>query len=373
MTKAPSIRYLADFTGNQTRQENFPFSIWSKLVREVLNDKQQELMTTPPCGGLLELRKAIAHHLQDFRNMQVEPNQIIIGAGTEYLYSLLIQLLGHDKIYAAENPGYQKIHQVYSHNQVRCVSIPMDTMGLPVSALEEHHVDIIHLSPAHHFPTGIVMPISRRYELLAWASGKDTRYIIEDEYDSEFRLAGRPIPTMQSIDVCEKVIYMNTFTKSLASTVRISYMVLPPHLVQQFYDNLSFYSCTVSNFEQYTLSRFIDDGYFEKHINRMRNLYHQTRDTLIDSIKKSPLSSYVTIGEEYGGLHFLITIRTADSDEAFCRRAREKGIRISSLSTYYHDTAESNAVIPEHIFIMNYSSIDPKVIPQAIEKLYECL
>lgn len=361
--------YIADFTSNQTASENFPFSIWAKIIRELLNDNRIDLMTNSPCGGIYYLREAIANHLKQFRGMTVSPEQIIIGAGTEYLYGLIIQLLGYEKIYAVENPGYQKISQVYKSNHVSCKFINMDKDGVVLSELEKSNTDIVHLSPSHHFPTGIIMPIGRRYELLGWASKSDSRYIIEDDYDSEFRLTGQPIPTLQSIDVMEKVIYMNTFTKSLSSTVRISYMVLPKHLVTEFYSRLHFYSCTVSNFEQYTLARFIKDGYFEKHINRMRTFYHLQRDTLLNTIKKSPLSSYVTISEEDSGLHFLMHIKTKIPDQLIIQKAKQNGINISCLSQYYVDAPPQM----EHTFIINYSFITKERMEEAIYKLYKSL
>ena len=270
--------YFADFLSNRTSKDNFPFSIWAKLMREVISEKNDELLVSSPGGGILELREAIADYLWQFRGMKVSPNQIIVGAGTEYLYGLLIQLFGRDKIFAVEDPGYKKISQIYKSNGIKCEFVPLDDEGISVKELEDREADIIHISPSHHYPTGKVMPISRRYEILGWASKSDSRYIIEDDYDCEFRLLGKPIPSMESIDVMEKVIYMNTFTKSLASTIRISYMVLPKNLLETFYSKLGFYSCTVSNFEQYTLARFIKEGYFEKHINRMRNFYRNKRD-----------------------------------------------------------------------------------------------
>lgn len=359
--------YLADFTSNQTDSDQFPFSIWSKLIRELLNDSRVDLMTNPPCGGILLLRKAIAKHLRAFHGLTVSPEQIIIGAGTEYLYGLLIQLLGQDKTYAIEDPGYNKIARIYKSHQVSCCHVSMDHAGIQIPALEEQNVDVVHISPSHHFPTGIVMPISRRYELLGWASKSDSHYIIEDDYDSEFRLTGQVIPTLQSIDVLEKVIYINTFTKTLSSTVRISYMVLPKHLVNAFYSRLSFYSCTVSNFEQYTLAHFINNGYFEKHINRMRNYYHHKRDILLQAIHNSKLNSYVTISEEDAGLHFLMHVCTTLSDEDFCIKAEQKGIKISSLSQYYFSAPQTTM----HTFIINYSSIQEDAIEEAIERLYQ--
>ena len=361
--------YFADFTSNQTSSENFPFSIWAKLIRELLNDNQLDLMTNPPCGGILSLREAIAKHLMDFRGMHISPEQVIIGAGTEYLYGLLIQLLGFDKNYAVENPGYSKISQIYKSHQVSCEYASMDTEGVTVSDLENNQIDVVHISPSHHFPTGIIMPISRRYELLGWASKLDSRYIIEDDYDSEFRLTGQPIPTLQSIDVLEKVIYINTFTKTLSSTVRISYMVLPKHLVNKFYSKLYFYSCTVSNFEQYTLARFIEEGYFEKHINRMRNYYHTKRDTLLRTIQNSPLASYVTISEEDAGLHFLMEVKTELSDEVFCQKAEQRGIKLTPLSQYYVEPPKT----VKHVFIVNYSSLSEECMAEAIERIFQCV
>lgn len=358
--------YLADFASNQTCSDIFPFSIWSKLIRELLGGHQKDLMTNPPCGGILPLRRAIAGHLRDFHGLQVSPEQIIIGAGTEYLYGLIIQLLGSDKKYAVEDPGYGKIAKIYDSHRVACEHIAMDHAGIRIADLEEHQVDVVHISPSHHFPTGNVMPISRRYELLGWAAKSDDRYIIEDDYDSEFRLAGQSIPTLQSIDVQERVIYMNTFTKTLASTVRISYMVLPNRLVNEFYSKLSFYSCTVSNFEQYTLAHFIEQGYFEKHLNRMRNYYHRKRDTLLSCIRNSPLSAYVSISEEDAGLHFLMKIDTGMADGDFCRSAAQSGIRLTALSQYYAGVPEE----AEHVFVINYSSVREDVIGEAMDRLY---
>ena len=361
--------YYADFSSNQTRPDNFPFSVWAKLMRETMQKKDTELMTKPPCGGIFELREAIAGHLRQFRDMHVSPEQIFVGAGTEYLYGLLVQFLGFDKIYAIENPGYEKIDQIYKSYRVRRRFIDMDARGIRMDRLEESGADVVHISPSHHFPTGIITPISRRYELLGWAARSDSRYIIEDDYDSEFRLTGRPIPALQSIDLMEKVIYINTFSKSLTSTMRISYMVLPPDLARRFTEQMSFYSCTVSNFEQYALMRFIREGYLEKHINRMRNYYHRQRDALLHAIKKSPLSSRVTITEEDSGLHFLMKIDTGLSDAELMERARKKGLRLTALSRYYHKPSGD----VEHIFIMNYSYLETEHIPEAIRRLYACL
>lgn len=345
--------YKADLVSNSTLHTLFPFSVWAKLMREVISHKSRELMTKPPCGGTYELRLAIAEHLHGFRGMRVSPEQIVIGAGTEYLYGLIIQLMGKDSVYAVEEPGYKNIARIYKSHGVRLCHIPLDNDGMSAEALEASAADIIHISPSHHFPTGTVTPISRRYELLGWAAQKDGRYIIEDDYDSEFRLNGQPIPPLKSIDVTDKVIYINTFTKSLASTIRISYMVLPPPLTERFYGELGFYSCTVSNFEQYTLREFIRGGHFENHINRMRKYYKNVRDALIDAIYQNPLLKNSKISEADAGLHFILRLDTDLTDAELKAAIKRKGVNISCLSDYYEDNenAEQGALI------INYSNV----------------
>lgn len=366
----PQKRYVADFVSNRIHPEQFPFSVWSKLIRETLLNRHEELLEAPPWGGILELRRAISNHLKEFRNMEVSAEQIIIGAGTEYLYGLLIQLLGRDKIYAVENPGYHKIAKIYESNGVKHCFIPVDSEGMDVGKLEESGCHVAHISPAHHFPTGAVTPIGKRYELLGWATRSSGRYIIEDDYDSEFRLAGKPIPTLQGIDRSERVIYMNTFTKTLASTIRISYMALPCHLLEEFEKRLSFYSCTVSNFEQYTLARFMEEGYFEKHINRTRTYYRHVRDELITNIRKSSLASCCQIREEDAGLHFLLHVDTEISDEELLQKAERAGIRLSSLAEYYCKPTSDTS---EHTFVINYSGLSAQKIPEVVNMLRKCI
>lgn len=361
--------YFADFASNSTVEDAFPFSIWSKLLKEVMAENSKELMSRSPSKGVYELRSAVAGYLYQFRGMDVKPEQVIIGAGTEYLYGLIIQLLGYDKCYAVEDPGYQKISRIYQAQNVCCKFVAMDENGINMEALEESGADVLHISPAHHFPTGLVTPVSRRYELLSWASRKDNRYIIEDEYDSEFRLVGKPVPTLESIDVGEKVIYINTFSKSLSSTIRISYMVLPESLMRRYDEMLSFYACTVSNIEQYTLARFITEGCLEKHINRMRNYYREQRDLVLDCIKKYMNPDKIRIREENSGLHFLLEIDTNYSDERLRNNAEARDIHISFLSQYYRNTENARY----HTLVINYSGIVPEHIEEAVKRLIESI
>lgn len=364
--------YIANFTSNQTDSDIFPFSSWTKSVRAVLNDSRIQLMTNPPCGGIMKLRCVISDYLKEFRAMNVKPEHIIIGAGTEYLYSLLIQLLGSGLCYGVENPGYHKIAKIYESMKVPYKYIDIDDDGIPAQLLEKNNIDIVHISPSHHFPTGIVMPVSRRYELLGWAAKRRERYIIEDDYDSELRLSGRPVPTLQSIDVSDKVIYINTFTKTLASTVRISYMVLPQSLADRFYEKLSFYSCTVSNFEQYTLAHFMESHGFEKHINRLRNYYQNKRDTIIRIFQKSRLGNIIEISKEEAGVHFLMKINTAKNEKEIVKLAASKGIKLLPLSAYF--IGEESETVDNsdrnNIYVLNYSSVNLHCVEKVANILY---
>lgn len=353
--------YEIDFSGNGVSSDNFPFSVWTKISREVMAGKKEELMRTAPVCGVWELREAIAEHLKSFRGMIVDPNQIVVGAGTEYLYGLLTELLGNDKEYVIESPGYKKLVQIYRQRGIECRFASLDMEGVTVNGLEQSGADVAHICPNHHFPTGITMPASRRYEVLAWANEKDGRYIIEDDYDSEFRTEGKPIPTLFSIDACEKVIYMNTFSKSLSPTIRISYMVLPVHLINLFFHKFHFYSCTISNFEQYTLAEFIRQGYFEKHINRMRLYYMRKRRQVMEIIQRSSLVPYCEIRENDSGLHFLLKLKTLIPDHTIEEKLLEHGIRILALSDYDLLHEENKA----HYFIINYSNLNVEKIEHA--------
>ena len=343
---------------------DFPFSVWSKLQRQVMQDFPQELLRPMPNQGLWELRSAIAAHLTDFRGMQVSPENILVGAGTDFLYNLLIQLLGRDKIYAVEEPGYEKIRMIYAAGGVQCVSAPMDSMGVIPEALMQ--AQILHISPSHHFPTGIVTPRERRSALLRWAYEQSDRYIIEDDYDSEFRFSAHPMPTMESMDTAGRVIYMNTFSKTLAPSIRISYMVLPSKLMEQFQKTLGFYSCTVPSFEQYTLTRFLREGHFEKHLNRMRRTYKFRRNALVEALENSPYAKQMKILEQDAGLHFLVKVETSMKEKELVEKCAAAGVKIRTLSSYYHDALSYEI---ENCFVVNYSGMHPEQIEKLACKL----
>ena len=348
---------LADLTGNGTGQ--FPFSVWARLQREVILDYGKDLLSPMDPRGALALRQAIARNLSDFRGLRVDPENILVGAGTDFLYNLLMQLLGQDKVYGVEDPGYGKIRKIYAAGGVRCRPIPMDDQGLRIEAIGD--AQVLHISPGHHFPTGLITPQKRRREMLDWVKDRDG-FIIEDDYDTEFRFRGHPIPPMQALDP-ERVIYLNTFSKTLSPSIRISYMVLPPALMDRFRRELGFYGCTVASFEQYTLARFLDRGYFEKHINRMRKFYRSRRNRVISLLEGCPAAEKFTIQEQDAGLHFLLKVDTDLTDEALTRAFLSQGLKVQPLSAFYTHPTDL------HSLVINYSGVDEEQLKTALEGL----
>ena len=359
--------WAADFTGNAIRGEEFPFSVWTKLLRQVIADYYGKLLDPLPNGGAMALWQAIAQYLHGFRGMSVPPEAIIVGAGTDFLYNLLVQLLGRELCYGVEDPGYEKIIRVYEAGGARVLPIPMDEEGLRPDCLQD--ADVLHISPAHHFPTGAVMPVARRLALLDWAAGGENRYIIEDDYDSEFRFTGHPIPPMQAMDRQGRVIYINSFSKSISPAIRISYMILPPALLARFRQQLDFYACTVPSFEQYTLARFISQGHFEKHLSRMKKKYRAQRNELIGRLRSAPCREKLRILEKDAGLHFLLQTDTELTDAGLVAALAERGVRVRCLSEYFHGSAAGDA----GTLVINYSGTTPEAGKRLAHALSEVL
>lgn len=360
-------QWFLDLVTNSIDAEDFPFTVWARLMRQTILERGTGLLHSTPPQGAWALRRAIAAHLRQFRGMDAGAEQIIVGAGTEVLYTLLVQLFGRERIYGVEDPGYGKIARIYRSNGAAVAAIPLDDAGLSAEEQRRSGADVVHISPSHHYPTGRVMPITRRQELLHWAQERPERIILEDDYDSEFRFVGRPIPTLFSIDGGEQVVYLNTFSKTIAPSIRISFMVLPRHLLADFQEKLGFYACTVSAFEQYTLASFLSGGYYEKHLSRMRKHYRQKRDAVIGAVRQSPLADRATITEEDAGLHFLLRLDGAPPDDVLRREAEMRGVRLAMLSDYYQQPEDA----PQHVLVVNYTGIDIEKLPAALERLAE--
>ncbi|MDL2280664.1 PLP-dependent aminotransferase family protein [Selenomonadales bacterium OttesenSCG-928-I06] len=333
--------YIYDLKTNAVDLYNFPFATWAKLMREILRDENDSLLKPIHPQGDLSLRKEIARYLKEYKNMSVHPEQIILGAGSEYLFSLIIELLPNS-VFAVENPCYHKIVRILQSRDIKFHPISMDAEGMRKDELEKTDSSIAFITPSRHFPLGTVMSINRRMQMLKWAD-TDNFFIIEDDYDSEYRYALKPIPTLHSLDNDDKVIYLNTFTRTLAPSLRIGYMVLPPDLLETYRKKLTFYSCTVSEFEQRTLKKFLEKNYYERHLNRMRTIYKNRRDIFIRYL--GSLANVLTIKGYEAGLHLLITSNKMSEIELI-QKAKENGVKVYGLSEYYLDqTPETNTVI----------------------------
>lgn len=328
----------------------FPFNVWARLMRSVIMDKGERLLLSSDSTGVYELREEIARYLYRTRGISVSPRQIIIGAGAEYLYNMLIMLLGRDRRYAAEDPCYTKLSKIYDMNGVQWVPVGLDEQGMTCGELYSRDVSVAHISPAHHFPTGIVMPISRRREMMNWAESAPDRYIIEDDYDSEFRWSGKPVPSMFGMDTSGRVIYVNTFSVTIAPSVRIGYMCLPKELCRLWEERLSFCSCPVPVFEQYTLARFISGGSFERHISRMKKHYRRVRELVLELFRGFDCE----ITEEKAGLHFLARVNSGAQD--ISERCAECGVRFTPLSEYSTSAADSS------VYVVNYYTADVNIL-----------
>ena len=362
----PEHEYFADFMANRISLKLFPISIWNQMLRQALYDNSDTLFKTIPYNGIYELREAIADYLHKNRGMTVSPSQVIIGAGTEYLYSRLIQLFGRKSTFGFEESSFDKLSTICTAYGNPYNFIPIDESGLIVDELKKSATDIVHVSPSNHFPTGIVMPIKRRLELMEWAYESDNRYIIEDDYDSEFRYKGKYIAPIYTEDVNNKVIYMNTFSKTMVPSLRISYMVLPVDILERYKETMSFYSCTVSSFEQYALARFISGGYFERHINRIKNYYKKLRVQIINAIRESSIGEISEIVEHHSGTHFLLKVKTDLSEEEINEKCLENDLHILTYADYIKDDTDSDKSMT---LVINYAGINPERINDVIKRI----
>jgi len=363
---SPEPEWKLDLKTNRVDATRFPLAAWARLTRQVLAEEGPALLSPLPNQGLLALRRAICADLRDYRGLHAAPEQIVVGAGAEYLYMLLAQLLGRDTILAVEDPGYPKIRQVYENSGVRCIPLPLDSEGMAPAALWASGAQAAHLSPAHQYPTGLVTPIRRRQELLRWAEERDG-VVIEDDYDSELRFTGRPIPPLQSIDRGGRVTYLNTFSQTIAPSMRMGFVVLPPRLLEQYRQKLGFYACTVPATEQFVLARFLEQGYYERHLARMRTEYRSRRAAVLEAFRRSPFASRVHIAEQGAGLHFLLRLDTDRSDKELDERARAMGVRLGFLSEY----TQRRTTEYDHTLVVNYAGLERAYLPQAMKLLTE--
>ena len=329
-----------DFNSGKIDLNHFPYSTWRKLAVQSLYEDQGELFYSGNPQGELELRQQIASHLFASRGVRCSSDQIIIGAGTQVLMGMLCFMIGKEQIFALENPGFHRIRAVLQDLGIPFVSIPLDEEGIDVKQLINSEANAAYVTPSHQFPYGMVMPISRRLALLKWAEERKG-YIIEDDYDGEYRYKGQPIPSLQGLDTKGRVVYLGTFSKSLIPSIRISYMVLPQSLIKKYQKSFTVYKQTVSRFHQDTLYRFIKAGHWQTHLNKMRTLYRKKHTTLLASIKKYLPDTVKIIGEN-SGLHIVLEIKNGMEEGRLISAALETGIKVYPLSIYYDGNIKKN-------------------------------
>lgn len=358
-------KYPYDFTPNGVDLKSFPYSAWRKLSKECLLDDKAEMFRLGEPQGEYVLRETIAGYLHQARGVNCQPEQIIVGAGNDYLLMLLSMILGRSCKVALENPTYKQAYLLFKNSSHEVCTINMDEKGMEIKALTDSKADIAFVMPSHQYPLGIVMPIKRRLALLNWANEKETRFIIEDDYDSEFRYKGKPIPALQGYDAQNKVIYMGTFSKSIAPAIRMSYMVLPKSLLNVYHEKCAFLNSTVSKVDQLILQKFIGEGYYERHLNKTRALYKSRHDMLLGCLKV--LQDRCTISGENAGVHLLLKFYNGMTEEELINRAEEKGIKVYGLSEYYIDHQDKKHAT----VLLGYANMNEEKIKEAVRILDE--
>lgn len=364
--RQPEERWRYDFTPNGIDLDSFPYSVWRKVTRNILLDDRKELFQLGDPRGEWELRETICTYLHQARGVNCSPDQVILGAGNDYLMMLLSAVLGKRRI-AMESPTYRHAYQLFEQLGQELCTVPVDTSGMQPEALRESGADVAYVMPSHQYPLGIVMPIKRRLELLKWAAEGKERYLIEDDYDSEFRYRGKPIPALQGADQNDTVIYIGTFSKSIAPAIRISYLVLPERLRLRLGEVPERFSSTVSRIDQMILNSFIKEGHYERHLNRMRAIYGHKQEILVGELKKRP--EICTVRGEDAGVHLLVEFENGMTEQEAICRAESLRIRVYPLSEYR--TGEEKEEQQKPTVLLGYATLSETELEQAVGELLE--
>lgn len=355
-----------DFSPHAISLRDFPFATWKKITRNILVDANSEIFARGDAQGDYSLRETIARYLHSSRGVNCTPDQIVMGAGTDYLFLLLEKILGRHVPIAMEEPTYERAYRIFQSFAYEITAIPVDSSGMNVEKLRESSARLAYVMPSHQYPTGIVMPIGRRIELLKWAMEKPDRYLIEDDYDSEFRYRGKPIPSLQASDSVGKVIYMGTFSKSIAPAIRVGYMVLPSGLLDSYKKNCGCYASTVSRIDQRILNEFIRDGYFERYLNKMRKIYREKHDYLLTLLH--PFEKNFLISGENAGLHLLLTSQKKVTEDELLQSARKEGIRLYGMSQACIGEQQTKQTFRNTV-LLGYGALDKAELKEGIELL----
>ena len=329
MENADEDAEYIDFSPNAVDMRYFPFDTWRRTSKNVLMDDKSELFSMGHPQGEWKLRNTIVNYLHQSRGVVCRPEQIMIGAGNDYLLMLLGQMFENDTIVAMEDPTYLRAYRMFSAFGWQVETIGMDEAGMKVEEIYQTKASLAYAMPSHQFPIGTVMPIGRRMELIKWAKQAKERYIIEDDYDSEFRFKGKPIPALAANDA-EKVIYIGSFSKSVAPAIRVSFMVLPEKLLPLYQKKCGYLACTVSRVDQMILQEFIDSGSFARYLNKMRKRYKEKHDLLLTELKA--FQPYYDIRGTEAGLHILISSKTGLPEKKLVELAKREGVKVYALS-----------------------------------------
>lgn len=322
-----------DYNHGRVDVDSFPHAVWKKCLNNTLYLQEREMFMSGDPQGERGLRAEISSYLFQSRGVRCGADQIIIGAGTQYFIHLLRLLLGNERVFGLEDPGFHRVSEVLRLEGADTVFIPLDESGMSVDSLKESAADVAYVTPSHQFPSGMIMPITRRVELLNWAVEKKG-YIIEDDYDGEFRHAGKPIPSLQGLDTNGRVIYLGTFSKSLIPSIRVGFMVLPMELSCRFQQKLIGYKQTVSRLIQETLCLFMKNGHWERHLNKMRTIYRKKNKVLLNAMEESFHDHVAIIGEK-SGLHVLLNVKNGSSEAELIQRAASVGVKVHPTSVYH--------------------------------------
>ncbi len=358
---------LYDFSPHAVSLKDFPYATWKKITKNILVDANSEMFALGDAQGDEQLRETISRYLHSSRGVNCSPEQIIVGAGTDYLFMLLEKILGRHVPVAMENPTYKRAYRVFQSFAYEIKALPMDGNGMDVGKLRKSGARVAYVMPSHQYPTGVVMPIGRRHELLKWAAEEKDRYLIEDDYDSEFRYKGKPIPSLQASDREGRVIYMGTFSKSIAPAIRVGYMVLPPKLLQVYRKNCGFYASTVSRIDQRILNEFIRDGYFERYLNKMRKIYRARHDFLLGHL--SAFEKEFVISGENAGLHILLTSRSKIPEKELIEAAAQEGVKLYGISDACMGQDSIKNTAYENTILLGYGALEEGELEQGLALL----
>lgn len=359
---APDIAY--NLTRSNPDKDLFPYSVFSKLYRQLMHLPPEQLLTETDAQGLYELRASLQSYLSQSRGVPCTADQIILGPSTEYLLSILLYLLKDKPTVGIEDPGYNGFKSLFVRSDIPVRAIPVDEMGVKVTALEQSNANLMIVTSNHQFPTGNIMPLPRRQALLNWAHEKDNRFIIENDYDSEFKYSGIPIPSLKYLDQQQKVVYLGSFTRNVSPGIRMSYMVFPKSLLKQYKETYKSYSSPLSTSEQWVIRNFLNDGHFATHLNRSRTFYKKKRDKMIQTIQN--VDPQAEIYGENAGLHLLVKPSLAFDGLHFKKRALKEGIRLSLLSDY----ATKDVPGQDNTLFISFSNVPKQDIEILIQKLY---